>query len=315
MSIPRVTSSMLAVLLLCMAACRKDPEFVVTEEGICVPTPQSPLTGWNYIPEMNTLDDARFNPDNPQECMFSTGPIGSPRKVWIYNLQTRQLRLVFSSYLIFPCEWGPPGWISLNAGDENVYKIKTNGDSLTQLTFTGGCYAPIWDRPRERIGFYTSIGSSFIIDSHGTYLDTLEAPCSMYDGAQWYDPFWITSATAVDLRRANIVDCQVDVLAHYSPNNSGGGTGVTRISEHAVVWSTDAGVWSTDINTHQTTKLLTTCNASYYVGLSYHPAINKLLTIRIDRVPAGNNLMIYTKLVMMDPDGTNSEELEIPFPG
>lgn len=55
--------------------------------------------------------------------------------------------------------WGPRGeWLAFNYGQ--IYKIKANGDSLTQLTYDGNNYLPAWSSDGKWIAYdNTNCGS------------------------------------------------------------------------------------------------------------------------------------------------------------
>ena len=46
------------------------------------------------------------------------------------------------------------GWIVFNSNDNNIYKIKANGDSLKQLTFNNISNDPKWDYTNTTIYFF-----------------------------------------------------------------------------------------------------------------------------------------------------------------
>ncbi len=71
--------------------------------------------------------------------------------VFIYNVQTTEERLLtLDGY--FP-SWSPDGsWVAFNIYPQ-IYKIKSNGDSLTQLTSGGGSFYPRWSPDGTQIVF------------------------------------------------------------------------------------------------------------------------------------------------------------------
>ena len=71
----------------------------------------------------------------------------------------------------------------------------------------------------------------------------------------------------------------------------------------------------TNMTSGFTQQLFSTCNSRYFVGLDYSPQTNKLLTTRITRTPLNDHdLQIATDIVLMNPDGTGQEVVNIPFP-
>lgn len=81
--------------------------------------------------------------------------------IWLINLQTQERKLLIRGGNL--PDWSPVGeWLvfSFNA---QIYKIKSNGDSLTQLTSEGRFFDPAWSRD----------GSLVAIDNRIAYHDTV----------------------------------------------------------------------------------------------------------------------------------------------
>ena len=64
--------------------------------------------------------------------------------------------LLIAGFIDVP-DWSPDGeWVTFGAGAQ-IYKIKTDGDSLTQITFEGRNFFPSWSPDGERIAYSQSI--------------------------------------------------------------------------------------------------------------------------------------------------------------
>lgn len=60
-------------------------------------------------------------------------------EIWTVDFcNNERLKLVGNA--LYGINWSKSGWIFYTAIDQNIYKIKNNGDSLTQITFTTGGY-------------------------------------------------------------------------------------------------------------------------------------------------------------------------------
>lgn len=96
----------------------------------------------------------------------------------------------------------------------------------------------------------------------------------------------------------------------------GSPAGTAVLPDHqTVLWMHIGGLYRTDMASGATEQLLCSCNSQYFVGLDYSPQTNKLLTTRVTRTPMNDHdLRIATEIVLMDPDGTDQEVLDIPFP-
>lgn len=85
----------------------------------------------------NNSIEPRFNPENPYEISFIS-EINSNHGLFIYNFCTNKTRFVLSSKIYYyNYNWGRNDWIYFTSYDQNIWKIKSNGDSLTQFTQSG----------------------------------------------------------------------------------------------------------------------------------------------------------------------------------
>lgn len=82
----------------------------------------------------NNSIEPRFNPENPYEISFIS-EINSNHGLFVYNFCTHKTRFVVSSKIYYyNYNWGLNDWIYFTSYDQNIWKIKSNGDSLTQFT-------------------------------------------------------------------------------------------------------------------------------------------------------------------------------------
>lgn len=269
---------------------------------------------WNYRYDPHWFKDARFKPDDPNEIIFTHAPYGgSVRQVMRFNLETHEKFIVYEGDVIFPSEWANDSWIVMNVYPGDIYKIKPNGDSLTQLTFTGGCFAPVLDRERTRIGFHSSEQASYIIDLQGNCMDTLPYLCGFMGTSAWSAHDEVAQLYCYGVELNSIVNCTRVVLAPLPLGSSGCGAGITYLNQYTVIWSDSQGVLTTDVNTKETRCILPTCNSSFYLGMSYDPASDRILSVRIDKIPDGLDLEIRSSLVIFNADGSNMHEIPIAW--
>ncbi|OGC78097.1 MAG: hypothetical protein A2145_02350 [candidate division Zixibacteria bacterium RBG_16_40_9] len=90
--------------------------------------------------------------------------------LYIFDTLTASLRYLGGGLLALYPRWSPTvGWIVYNMNAQ-IYKIKTNGDSLTQLTFTGRNFFPDWSPDGSKI-VYDRTDSAFgiwMMDADGS---------------------------------------------------------------------------------------------------------------------------------------------------
>ena len=224
--------------------------------------------------------------------------------------------------------WGTNGYILLTMyaqnGSKNIFMCSDEGDSLHQVTFTDWNFAPLWSPDGTRWAFYNnSFGPSASMVCLTDSASCDEFGRAIGDLSCWYSDTCVATILSMtstfSLFRWSIPTNGLYMVhdVPYDQANMGGPTGITVLSDgRTALWLQTTGLYKSDLNSGATERVLGgTCNSQYFVGLDYSPHTNKLLTTRITRTPAGDHdLVIETAIVLMNPDGTGLEVLDIPFP-
>ncbi len=128
-----------SVLLICLffLSCKKDPPISppVGNNTDCLNLSWTNISGIINWPGIDTVyNTPRFNPANANEIVYVKG-ITSANKSYVAkrNLNTGQETQIISDVWSKP-DWSVKDWIVFNHADNQVWKIKSNGDSLTLLT-------------------------------------------------------------------------------------------------------------------------------------------------------------------------------------
>jgi hypothetical protein len=295
--------------------CKKDVEIYPKIEDGCIDFPPSPsLLGYQYQQPEITYNAPSFNPINPNEIIFVRGYYSTQSNELVkYNLISKQETILLNSTQIWGHpNWGKNGWILLNKGDNQVWKIKDNGDSLTQLTTQFGLDA-IWSPNADEFTYWVQIGSTyytFFSDVNGNVFDTLLYPNVLYRGAWSPDGSKIATnfgyvLSYIDLNNRQII--QVNISPNSAPIYD-----INWLSDsETMIWCTNDGFFKTNINTNVTTKIKNACSAIRYI----YPTVfnNKMIIQRFDSKLL-NSETIYTEnnLYMMDVDGNNEKKLTFP---
>lgn len=102
-------------------------------------------SGCMFLPDYismtpNTYLHPAINPNNPYEFVyFRANPDDLPNNgLYVYNMCTKEI--TFLNVIGDNMDWSVKDWIIFKGGSQ-LYKIKSNGDSLTQLTSTSGTRA------------------------------------------------------------------------------------------------------------------------------------------------------------------------------
>ena len=309
-----------------LTACSKSKEEAVIPPCDCPELPTPPigigprLTG----PSLGYALPC-FNPRNPREIVYYKADANflTEHGLYVANLDTKQQRRIHAgSDYVLDVAWGPTGWLALSKGDQ-VWKLKANGDSLTQLTFGRPHYLPQWSPDGQRLVCREpdSPGAPLIIiDKNGRKLATLTGfptqQCHGWspDGTKLvveYGPYGQGYGVGVYEIASNRVD--LVQVTDTNPNNSFGMlNGAAWLADSRnVIWSNGTGIYATDTRTHQTKKLHTGCTTRVYLNPDVSADGRTILVRRVDNRDVDNGQGIYTEsnLWLMDINGSNERKL------
>ncbi len=108
-----------------------------------------------------------FNPINSSQIAYyryNTSTVEVGWEIWMHDLCTGEKRMLVND-ANYGIDWSVKDWIVYTAMNQQIYKIKSNGDSLTRLTPRGDYNRyPKWDTKGERIAYQCEdSGNSFFI--------------------------------------------------------------------------------------------------------------------------------------------------------
>jgi hypothetical protein len=156
---------LLSLLLLLVGACKEEPIPLPEPEPEPIPTADyadylTPVADAVY---KESLDNGAaisptywpqdeyaywfpcFNPNDPYEIAYLRGQ-GSEchEEVFVFSFRTGEATKVADN-ACYGLDWSSKGWLLFTGIDRKVWKVKTNGDSLTQLTFGQGFHnGAVW---------------------------------------------------------------------------------------------------------------------------------------------------------------------------
>jgi hypothetical protein len=148
----------IALLVFTLARCTKQPAAVIesraaavnrdTNELMCRDLPPEPAVfGWtdSTVDLNRNVTAFMYNPLNPEEAVVVVeGDITGYNKMFGYNFRTKALKYLATLDDHLP-DINSRGWIVYSSNDNNVYRIKANGDSARQITSFNRAYNAKWD--------------------------------------------------------------------------------------------------------------------------------------------------------------------------
>ena len=97
-----------------------------------------------------------FNPQNPDQLAYyrkDNKVYNNANELWVVDFCTGERNMLVNDAL-YGLDWSIKDWLIYTASDQNIWKIKSNGDSLTQITSSGDYNRyPKWDDNGERIAY------------------------------------------------------------------------------------------------------------------------------------------------------------------
>ncbi len=130
----------------------------------------------------------RSNPNNSKELIFY-GKMGYPVEgIYKYNIETFQSELIIAANVMNHIDFSSSDWIIFDS-KYDIFKCKSNGDSITQLTFTDRNFWPVWSPDGSQILYqrWSDEGTEWvIIDDEGNYIE--KPPFKMGDQISSWSP-------------------------------------------------------------------------------------------------------------------------------
>lgn len=239
---------------------------------------------------------ASFNPNNDEEIAYvryDNSVFSLSYELWAYNFRTKEKKKIYDN--VFPhIDWGVNDFILFVAPDLQIYKIKSSGDSLTHLTFSGAVNRlPVWNLIGNKFVYNTQTNSqqhNFITTSDGLIVDTVEVAANS-SGAWSSDdlvPYAgggdgefevgyrnIYTASRTIVYRTNIPESPIR-------NNDYMGQAATWLNENQIIWVTNKHVGITDIHTGETEVILEGYKNRWYKDVTVSPNKRYIVLSRKD---------------------------------
>jgi len=312
--------SLFSALLL--PSCKKAQEAVSGEQFYCTRIAecvydtlgQQPMIGWNWDMQGNWHYKAPcFNPSNASQFVYLRKGFedGIAVSLQTFDMSTKETTvLVEGLHIINQPLWSKKDWILFTTLSHQLYKVKANGDSLTQLTQTGSDQVPSWDPDGERIvrKHNDGWGNSCIIlsDENLQAIDTLT---TIWENC-WFTNDKIITASGGYVGMLDIHTNQKNTLLQW-PNEEGQivGIAIDRNSHNFYYSLYQKGLYVYNLNSKEVIQLKDSCEACWYNALSCSSQQSILAERETWTQVNSWTLDVTTEIWLMDANGCNERRI------
>jgi hypothetical protein len=324
------------LIILFNYACRREP--------VCTDCLDPDCTFWNTIPADNSDTlfsiepcgsqteyllppnynywDGCFNPRNNNQIAFirwNTQNIPFIFELCTYDFCNDRLKVLTNTAFSQP-DWSIKDWIVFKGAGSQIWKIKSNGDSLTQLTIVGGnanFNRPRWNNNGDRflVSYWVD---NFILDENGVFLDTLPNPSPLFD---WDGKSIIyrRSISSVKSEYIYLTDTNFDLKIEIDSSSYASGSGDGLINSFAlnphrdeVFWIGNKRVCVTDFDGNRS-QLSSHLNNNWYTQIAVSNDGKKILLNRMDRKRLSPcAIEERCRLYLMEADGSRERKINFP---
>ncbi|HET8964485.1 MAG TPA: hypothetical protein VFM99_11335 [Chitinophagales bacterium] len=280
------------------------------------------ITGYDYVFDSVSYERPYFNPNNPDEFIYLEN--GDLYKYTISSLE-KSLLYAPDHYIYFQPKWSRKGIIAFNTSDYNIWIMKDNGDSLTQITNTGT------DTSVNFYGEFNYTGDSLMFETSGYYsdsdtrkiriafnnfteFDTIFSPELSASGANWQKPGHLIYLTYDCMNLSGIYNSELSNKVCYSDTLFSTGGSTIWLENKVDFYCYGNGVFTGNFETNSLTKVKDMCPYIYYLFPCYSEVSGKVITSKITKEYLGDNKVhVSTEIIIMNPDGSD-EQIILPKP-
>lgn len=324
-------------LILLVMACKKEPVDQPNQnnsiqpgatDSLGCPSVSSPdsmlqtLVGWSEVRYMMP----HFNPSNNNEFLFVDQIYQSPyAKLCVHDLSTGETQIILEgqTYLTQP-RWHSNGWILFRGNGDNVYRIKSNGDSLLQITTSSVFQRPVW-RPDGQAWISNNsvdfTGDIDVFDLEGNIIEVI--PGEEFFLGDWSESNRIvtrsynTGVYQFAWTDTENVSWQFVDFDTASPQMDVQDIKWIPMSDEVMYSQLWGDISRINVITGQINQVREGCGGRHYAYFSINNSCSQILAERIqpDTIftdGSYNYLIRRSEIVLMNFDGTGEEVIELP---
>ena len=338
--LPRAGLLLVSLVTLFMACRKKTDEPVPEPPVVLEPIPPSFIPDCGVLPpepkpfgwQDSTADEEKniqaytFNPQNPDQIIYMTaGSITGFSPFYNLDVVSGAKRFLGNGGFFLP-SINKMGWIVFSTIDNNIIKIKVNGDSLSQLTTDFKSLAPQWDYQGK--GFYyfkeanQNVGSQLVKVNQEGNMVVVMFPADIPQFAAFHQSdqliYCQTTGSLATLVQRNTAT-QVERPLISGPFNAKTGKVhfnnlCVDLTDEFCFWSNDAGIFRCHLPSLKTDTLYKNCDNRIFNWPQINLATGELcFTLHIKKVIGHSVLFNEYKSIRADKTGGNAREIRI-FP-
>ncbi|HLP96006.1 MAG TPA: hypothetical protein VK168_18315 [Saprospiraceae bacterium] len=224
-----------------------------------------------------------LNPNNNDQMVYYRG---DNSQIWFSGFQIYRIDFCSNETILlvdnafYGIDWSKSGWIFYTAVDQNIYKVKDNGDSLTQITFTTGGYNryPKTSPSGNKVMYQSEvegITSLLILDLLSGTVDTIETTPAIFT---WN---WLDNDRIFYTKRENntqglfIFNVYTRQEKKLHDISLGGGSlnskvisAIPLLNENSILWCSSKVIGKTNLSTGNYSIILKTFKQELLLGIS-----------------------------------------------
>jgi hypothetical protein len=271
-----------------------------------------------------------FDPSDPERLAYfryDNVNFTPGAEIWVVNFCNGNRKMITSNGF-YSLDWSAKDWLIYTGTDQNIWKVKSGGDSLTQLTTVGTYNRDAkWNPNGTQFIFQRKTGGALsmllLSDEHGTILDTLDQLTSIGSWS-WIDSNRICYLVAqvgaspprslmkyYNIETGQIIDLHGLSLA--GTLDSAVQATAPLLKENSIIWCGRGLIGKTDLNTGDFTIIKKRLNNEYFKNMAIRPGSNEIL---INKNILNNVGWCYydseVEFYIINSDGTNPRKILLP---
>lgn len=318
-------------MLIVVIGCSKDPS--ITDGSVCYdfPTTQGPTICYLYSEGQYQFKAPCFNPNNQDEfCYVFINHNTNVSKLMRYSLTSKESSTMVEGFSILgQPKWTKKNWIVFNTLDHQLWKVKSNGDSLIQLTFEGSSLYPEINPQGTIIASHHQTSTQELpflhfINDNGFSIDTIDY--FKYGNGSWGVTSWSKndelalpygSEADYGVASFNLISESLDPI--ISNGYHSGKDKIVDIKWHPnsqdiyyTKWK--SGFYTINIFSKQEQLLKEGCDSRAYEHFSISQDGLKIITERVNSYVEDECTIIQnSKIYLMNINGLEEVEIELPL--